>query len=470
MTLNDLKKPIRNTKYYKSRFGDRRDIMRTIAGMWNTYFLHTRGGQPWPDLAIWEISDEITLRPASTQLDESHLDFQRPHGIVYIVTGFQAQLSRIERRKEAAPQVVRTEREALRQCLRNQINEAIVKTFLFKSTQKKFNAWNPEQHPFSILGTDADQGLHQSDFRLLWKNERGPSVRQVKNRAKRVSGKPLVKETEEKTRREIDREKWKAKQQRERKQIEKYRKQAKAAVAQRKPAIRRKLKRMKLDSAVPTKQATDYQATKHFLVSLEDGNQQYRILSTKVDAETLVDIHAKYLWSEFDDADNRMWEYRYAFLDPVLKKYRRLSFPLLWSRLNRPQKTFYALLEFDGETNNGGVWQFLFNSPELSLAALEAMREVGADQLGRDYRATLCEMGGKASTLGKLRRIFEDQRLTSRGRWSAFVRGYDTLTSTQTIEKYYYTAKFKRLLYRKMANYVESHFTSFAQFTGSLLD
>jgi len=35
MTLNDLKKPLRNHRYRKFGFRDRRDAQRTIGGMWS---------------------------------------------------------------------------------------------------------------------------------------------------------------------------------------------------------------------------------------------------------------------------------------------------------------------------------------------------------------------------------------------------------------------------------------------------
>jgi hypothetical protein len=113
MALNDLNKPLRNHRYYKLRFRDRRDAQRTIGGMWNPFFLHTRGGDPWPDLAIWEIGSEIRLRPASTELDETHPQFQRPPEIAYLVTGYQAERNRIERQKHGDAATVAAELESL---------------------------------------------------------------------------------------------------------------------------------------------------------------------------------------------------------------------------------------------------------------------------------------------------------------------------------------------------------------------
>src|SRR3954471_783291 len=132
------------------------------------------------------------------------------------------------------------------------------------------------------------------------------------------------------------------------------------------------------------------------LLVLDDGNQTDRIVAPTVDRATLDKIASTYKWSRFDIYDNRMWEYMYVLQDPVLKKVRTKRIKTLWLKLTRPQKVFYAFLIFAGETDNGGVWQFLFNYPELSIAALEAFDEIQAATLASDYRATLEEILGKA--------------------------------------------------------------------------
>lgn len=464
MALNDLKKPLRNHRYYKLKFRDKRDAQRSIGGMWIPFFLHTCGGDPWPDLAIWEIGSEIRLRPASTELDEAHPKFQRPPEIAYLVTGYETERNRIERQKNADAATIATELHQLQAELCERIEPLIVQTFLLKATQESFARWNPDRRPFSILATDADNGLHQSQWRLLWKCENGRSLTQIKTRVQKARGKPPVEAAPTPTQSQIYREKWKAKQQRERKQGERIRREIADAVEKRKPAIRRKLADLPSGNARPTKKATDYPAAKRFLVSLDDGNQHDRVLSTKLPVERLVEIQARYLWSSFDEDDNRLWEYRYAMLDPVLKK-SRLSFPRLWARLNRPQKTFYAFLAFDGDVNNGGVWQFLFNCPQLSLAALESFDQIGAKKLAANYQKTLAELGGQADTIADLRRRFEDQNLSTTKRWGAFVEGYDTVPSAKKIEQTYFTAKFKRPLYQSMAKYVEANLNAFAEWT-----
>src|SRR6478735_2364556 len=111
------------------------------------------------------------------------------------------------------------------------------------------------------------------------------------------------------------------------------------------------------------------------LLVLDDGNQTDLMVAPTVERATLDRIQSTHKWNRFDEYNNRMWEYMYALQDPVLKKVRAKRLRTLWLKLTRPQKVFYAFLAFAGQTDNGGVWQFLFNYPELSVAALEAFDE-----------------------------------------------------------------------------------------------
>jgi hypothetical protein len=193
-----------------------------------------------------------------------------------------------------------------------------------------------------------------------------------------------------------------------------------------------------------------------FLLSLDDGNQLERLVVPKVPVDQLAAIVAKYPWSEFDQYDNRMWEYMYHLIDPALKKAKVKNRTRLWLKLNRAQKVFYAMLTFSGETDNGGVWQFLFNEPQLSLAALESMEEIGESTLASDYKATLEELLGKAKTISEIRRKADDSNINTQKRWEAFAEGYREVASARKIEKYFYTKTYKKELCKRISDYAES--------------
>lgn len=198
------------------------------------------------------------------------------------------------------------------------------------------------------------------------------------------------------------------------------------------------------------------------LLFLDDGNQSELIVAPTISQATLASIEADYKWARFNEYDNRMWAYMYALQDPVLKNDRAKRLKTLWLKLTRPQKVFYAFLTFSGQTDNGGVWQFLFNYPELSVAAFEAFHEIKTEPLAADYRRTLEEMLGKAKSIAALRRKAIQQGPTAK-KWAAFVEGYDHLQSPKVIEDYFFAKKFKKLLYQDMCNYIERKIDLFAK-------
>lgn len=198
------------------------------------------------------------------------------------------------------------------------------------------------------------------------------------------------------------------------------------------------------------------------LLALDDGNQTELQIAPTVERSVLDRIASTYKWSRFDLYDNRMWEYMYALHDPVVREAYSEGREALWLKLTREQKVFYAFLTFAGETDNGGVWQFLFNCPDLAIAALEAFEEVQAERLAGDYRATLEEVVGKAESIADLRRRAHKCGPTAE-KWAAFVEGYSQLQTPKRIEDYFYSKGFKKELYRQMCNYVESRFDRFAR-------
>lgn len=164
----------------------------------------------------------------------------------------------------------------------------------------------------------------------------------------------------------------------------------------------------------------------------------------------------------FDQYDNRMWEFMNLLLEPAIKKARSNNTQSVWLKLNRPQKVFYSLLSFIGETDNGGIWQLIFNSGELGFAALESTIEVGERKLARDYQAVLGELTGTTRSLAAIHKRFSDKKLDSEERWAAFVEGYDALPSTDKVQDYFYTVTFKKAFFKKICDYIESHLSFMA--------
>lgn len=465
IALNDL---TRRMNMHNCQFRNKRDMANHCHYVWMRLFWHLRTQEPWIDVAMWEIGSTTFVRPACTALDESNRSFVRPHPIYFEVKGYNQEKRKVEKQKDIDAATIEREQQALERELMEQMQEAMLKGFEYKHTQESFSKYNPDDRPFTMLITTQDKGLHASDFTVVWKNRRGLSAAQIRKKAAAVKGKkPAIKKQEESAA-ERHRNKLAVERKKESKEYREYWQQEKENAEKRKPAVRKKLTTQieqaeaKLSRQTRTKAKRKTSSQKEFLLCLDDGNQRERQLAPTIKLDKLVDIVATYKWANFDEYDNRMWEYMTTLINPLYKN-RKLSRRALWQKLNRAQKVFYVLLDFIGETDNGGVWQFLFNSPEYLLAALEAMNEVGATKLARDYQATLEEYSGKVQSLSDMRKRFDDKNLSSKKQWQAFAEGYQDLKTAAKIQKYFYTAKFKKTLYKQMSDYIEESYPLFAK-------
>ena len=169
--------------------------------------------------------------------------------------------------------------------------------------------------------------------------------------------------------------------------------------------------------------------------SLDDGNQNELLISIEISKEWLDSIQTKYDWNDFDEYDNRMWEYMYKLFDETVEKSGVNNDEELWLKLNRPQKLFWAFLAFNGDTDNGGVDQFVSNRYKFIYAVSETWKELKIEEVDADYSVILGELEN-----GKVK-----------------------LKSTLKLENYYYDKKFKKKLYKKVADLIENNIDKFAK-------
>jgi len=130
-------------------------------------------------------------------------------------------------------------------------------------------------------------------------------------------------------------------------------------------------------------------------------------------------------------------------------------------KMNRSQKTFLTFLVFNGETDNGGVYQFIFNRPLYIFAVSEMWYEIGMLDVAKDYDAVLEELIGESEAIGALKQKFNDSSKSFDEQWEAFSSGYDILKSTEKIEHYYFDKEFKKRCHKKLSDYIESHINNF---------
>ncbi|WP_425639215.1 DMP19 family protein [Algoriphagus yeomjeoni] len=154
------------------------------------------------------------------------------------------------------------------------------------------------------------------------------------------------------------------------------------------------------------------------------------------------DIWAKACEDVYDK--NKYWEKNQTHAD-FLKE------------VTKEQRVYFTLINFESQVNNGGVYQFLFNYPELSILALQAMQETGLEKLEKDYEIVLKEFFGNFKTIQDLHSKFNDNHRDWNNRWTSFSEGYKELTSTEVIESYFFTEIFTKDYQQKLIDYVKSN-------------
>lgn len=146
------------------------------------------------------------------------------------------------------------------------------------------------------------------------------------------------------------------------------------------------------------------------------------------------------LYYDYHDINN-YWESENSYVDFVHK-------------LNDIQKMFLAMVPFEAQTNNGGVYQFFFNVPEYSIVALEAMQKANLDRLSNDYEIALNQFYGKFESIAELRSKFQMADTDWESRWASFTEGYKEVPQGKIIEKYFYDNNYLAGYHSKLAKFV----------------
>jgi len=127
------------------------------------------------------------------------------------------------------------------------------------------------------------------------------------------------------------------------------------------------------------------------------------------------------------------------------------------NELTVQQRVYFTLVNFEGQVNNGGVYQLLFNNPELSIVALQGMQKVGLEKLAKDYEIVLNEYFGKFNTIQELHLKFQNDNDKWNKRWNSFAEGYKELSSAKIIEEYFYKESFVKIYQKKLTEYVKAN-------------
>ncbi|QOD61682.1 DUF4375 domain-containing protein [Polaribacter haliotis] len=131
------------------------------------------------------------------------------------------------------------------------------------------------------------------------------------------------------------------------------------------------------------------------------------------------------------------------------------------NELTKEQRIYFTLINFESQVNNGGVYQFLFNNPDLPIIALQGMKEIEMSKLAKDYEIVLKEYFGNFNTIQELYSKFQNDKSDWYKRAQAFADGYKELPSAEKIEDYFYEENFVKTYQQNLTNYVKENRNKF---------
>ena len=147
----------------------------------------------------------------------------------------------------------------------------------------------------------------------------------------------------------------------------------------------------------------------------------------------------------------------YELFDKPIEKQTDIDYWTLWNKLTREQKVFWAFLAFSGDTDNGGINQFIYNKPEFTLVVSEVWTELELEKIGSDYEFFLKELSGKSGNSNEIKKAFITESGIWKNRVSPFANEKISLKSAENIEDYFYDKDFRKEVYKKVADYIDQN-------------
>lgn len=176
-------------------------------------------------------------------------------------------------------------------------------------------------------------------------------------------------------------------------------------------------------------------------------------------------IEQKWHTKEWGDYDNEHYDISEKICNDIYatNKYwqKNQTHAAFLNELTKQQRIYFALINFEAQVINGGVYQFLCNYPELSILALEGMQKTGMEKLATDYEIVLNEYFGKFDTIQDLYAKFQNNNTDWDKRFTAFEKGYKELPSAEKIEDYFYEEHFVKTYQLILTTYVKGNRNKF---------
>jgi hypothetical protein len=198
------------------------------------------------------------------------------------------------------------------------------------------------------------------------------------------------------------------------------------------------------------------------VLSVYEGNQD-KVLH----GSTLTKLDLTEICNELASDDPKLpahvfHKYMDKLFDDVISNSGKQKFNDFWLEMNLYQKVFCSFLVFSGQTDNGGVYQFVFNRPQFLIAVQESFNELSIGSLVKDYDCVLNELNGNnVDKLAEIKSIFNNDSADFSSQWDAFVEGRGDLPSTEIIESYFYDKEFKEIFYKSVVGYINKNINYF---------
>jgi hypothetical protein len=200
---------------------------------------------------------------------------------------------------------------------------------------------------------------------------------------------------------------------------------------------------------------------------LNDGNQTELILLTNKDSKWIHEIIAKFSWDNYDPYENRLNAYMEDLFDPLGEELQSTEIDeedfelFFWEKLTRGQKIFMSYLAFEGEVDNGGLFQFFLNKPHLAYSFLEVVDILNLNKLDKfkdDYLRGLQKYESIQDQIIQLQEGIDTQK----DNWEDEYYEYHEKASelfglNEIMEDYFYEDKFKKHFNKAMCDYIETH-------------
>ena len=157
--------------------------------------------------------------------------------------------------------------------------------------------------------------------------------------------------------------------------------------------------------------------------TIEDQRNNRLLINPSIQNSVLEEVKAKYADMDYDRFDNLFFAYSELLLDPLWDLSEATDEEDYFNKLNKSQRIFSILMQMDGQINNGGVYQFLWNRPESMHAAREALFELEIQPLANDFAVVIQELEQHVDDYIEDKKIWDNSKLSHEVKWKRFTDG-----------------------------------------------